>query len=110
MRIKAKVTSDGVVIKFSGFFDHTMEGIYRATVERVHEENRPHVIFDFTYLTDLNQVGLGLLLMTLSGLYSRKMLCSFVNPNPRILLSLEQTNMTDYVRVCSSESEAWAQG
>ena len=110
MRIKAKVTRDGVVIKFSGLFDHTMEGIYRATVERVYEENRPHVIFDFTYLTDLNQVGLGLLLMTLSGLHRRNMLCSFVNPNPRILLGLEQTTMTDYVHVCNSEHEAWAQG
>ena len=110
MRIKAKVTSDGVVIKFSGFFDHTMDGIYRATVERVYKENRPHVIFDFTYLTDLNQVGLGLLLMTLGGLHSRNMLCSFVNPNPRILVGLEQTHMTDYVRVCSSEREAWTQG
>ena len=110
MRIKAKVTSDGVVIKFSGFFDHTMEAIYRATVERVYEENRPHVIFDFTYLTDLNHVGLGLLLMTLSGLHSRNTLCSLVNPNARILLGLEQTYLTSVVHVCSSEREAWAQG
>ena len=76
----------------------------------MHEENRPHVIFDFTYLTDVNHVGLGLLLMTLLGLQSRNMLCSFVNPNSRILLGLEQTHMTDYVHVCSSEREAWAQG
>ena len=110
MRIKAKVTKDGVVLKFSGFFDHTMEAIYRATVERVYEENRPHVIFDFTYLTGLNQVGLGLLLMTLSGLQRHNMLCSFVNPNARILLGLDQTKMTDFVFVCSSEREAWAQG
>ena len=110
MIITEKIFQDGIVLKFSGAFDHYADRAFRVAVDRLHQYKRPHVIFDLTNLTALDSAGSGLLIMALHGLRHRGCVCSLVTPNGDMKNELERAELTSLADVKKDEHEAWGLG
>ena len=110
MIITEKVFQDGVVLTFSGAFDHYADRAFRVAVGRLHQLRRPHMIFDLTNLTALDSAGSGLLIMALHGLRHRGCVCSLIPPSGDMRKELERADLPSLAHMWNDEGEAWGLG
>jgi anti-sigma B factor antagonist len=91
MDIQVTTAGSDVVVRFDGRFDFTAGEVFRSALGRVRDQTGTVVVFDFSKLTHVDSVGLGLLLAAKDELGGFGKRACVQSPNANVMRLLELT-------------------
>ena len=106
LQVREKLNHQTTVISFTGRLDRQSTIGIGDLILRTKDMRCPHIMLDFTGITGLDSVGLGLLFLWYHQLQPHQIGLSIVGPSPSVRATLESWHLPDFVPVFASEHEA----
>ncbi|MDH5698697.1 MAG: STAS domain-containing protein [Nitrospirota bacterium] len=106
LQIREKLHHQATVISFAGRFDRQSTIGIGDLILKTKEMRCPHIMLDFTGITAIDSVGLGLLFLWYHRLQPHQIGLSIVGPSPIVRAALEGCHLPDCIPVFDSEHEA----
>ena len=106
LQVREKLNHQATVIVFTGRFDRQSTIGIGDLILGTKEMRCQHIILDFTGITGIDSVGLGLLFLWYHKLRPHHIKLSVVGTSPSVRDALEACHLPDCIPVYASEHEA----
>ena len=106
MTMTNHIFHDAVVIRLHGDFDFSGSEVLEKSIRLAHGLSNRMVIFNCTDVTSMDGAGVGTICFALHTLSQLGIPGSLVNPPSVLRDLLDKNEMTNVIRICTTELEA----
>lgn len=106
LQVREKHHDQDIVIIFAGRFDRQSTIGIGDLILGSRKMKGEHIILDFSGITAIDSVGLGLLFLWYHRLHPIGIRLSLAGPSPSVRYTLEDSHLPDFIPIYASEHEA----